>query len=85
VNNAGISISKKIIDYTAEDISTVTGTNFESSYHLCQLAHPFLKQSGYGSIVFISSVAGVKAVPVISVYAASKGMLSISSFSITVM
>ncbi|XP_027925892.1 tropinone reductase homolog At5g06060-like isoform X4 [Vigna unguiculata] len=58
VNNAAISISKKIIDYTAEDISTVMGTNFESSYHLCQLAHPFLKQSGYGSVVFISSVAG---------------------------
>lgn len=78
VNNAAISISKKIIDYTAEDISTVMGTNFESSYHLCQLAHPFLKQSGYGSVVFISSVAGVKAVPVLSIYAASKGIFSFS-------
>ncbi|XP_027925890.1 tropinone reductase homolog isoform X2 [Vigna unguiculata] len=76
VNNAAISISKKIIDYTAEDISTVMGTNFESSYHLCQLAHPFLKQSGYGSVVFISSVAGVKAVPVLSIYAASKGAMN---------
>ncbi|XP_068485304.1 tropinone reductase 1-like [Phaseolus vulgaris] len=51
-------------------------TNFESSYHMCQLAHPFLKQSGYGSIVLISSIAGVKAVPVVSVYAASKGALN---------
>ncbi|KAK8466505.1 hypothetical protein PHAVU_008G116801 [Phaseolus vulgaris] len=76
VNNAGICISKKIIDYTAEDISTVMSTNFESSYHMCQLAHPFLKQSGYGSIVLISSIAGVKAVPVVSVYAASKGALN---------
>ncbi|WVZ07099.1 hypothetical protein V8G54_020445 [Vigna mungo] len=76
VNNAGICISKKILEYTAEDISTVMGTNFESSYHLCQLAHPFLKQSGYGSIVFISSAAAVKVVPVLSVYAASKGAMN---------
>lgn len=52
------------------------GTNFESGYHLCQLAHPLLKASGYGSIVFISSIAGLKALPICSIYAASKGMLS---------
>ncbi|CAI0412081.1 unnamed protein product [Linum tenue] len=33
--------------------------NLESSYHLCQLAHPLLKQSGAGSVVFVSSVGGV--------------------------
>ncbi|CAI0443301.1 unnamed protein product [Linum tenue] len=33
--------------------------NLESSYHLCQLAHPLLKKSGAGSVVFVSSVAGV--------------------------
>ena len=51
------------------------GTNFESAYHLSQLGYPLLKASGRGSIVFISSVAGVMALPVISIYAASKGML----------
>jgi len=54
------------------------GTNFESSYHLCQLAHPLLKASGYGSIVFISSISGFKALPLCSVYASSKGILSLS-------
>jgi len=44
-----------------------------SGYHLCQLAHPLLKQSGYGSIVFTSSIAGLKAIPTLSVYAATKG------------
>ncbi|KAK7290136.1 hypothetical protein RIF29_04345 [Crotalaria pallida] len=33
--------------------------NLDSAYHLCQLAHPLLKASGKGSIVFISSIAGV--------------------------
>ena len=50
-------------------------TNFESVYHLCQLAHPLLKASGMGSIVFISSVAGVVHIGSGSIYAASKGEL----------
>jgi len=50
------------------------GTNFESSFHLCQLAHPLLKASGYGSIVFISSTAGFKACPYSAVYASSHGI-----------
>ncbi|TKY65986.1 Tropinone reductase 1 [Spatholobus suberectus] len=52
------------------------GTNFESAYHLSQLAYPLLKESGYGSIVFISSIAGVNAIPVLSAYSASKGAMN---------
>nr|ACJ85638.1 unknown [Medicago truncatula] len=76
VNNAGIFTPKPIMDYTDEDITTTIGTNFVSGYHLCQLAHPLLKQSGNGSIVFISSIAGLKAWPFASVYAASKGAMN---------
>ncbi|KAL9289821.1 hypothetical protein ACSQ67_024409 [Phaseolus vulgaris] len=52
------------------------GTNFESCFNLCQLAHPLLKASACGNIVFISSVAGLKAFPICSAYAASKGALN---------
>ncbi|ESW12476.1 hypothetical protein PHAVU_008G116300 [Phaseolus vulgaris] len=76
INNAGTTVPKNLIDYTAEDISTIMGTNFESSYHLCQLAHPLLKASGYGNIVFISSIAGLKSFPFSSVYASSKGAMN---------
>ncbi|CAJ2670464.1 unnamed protein product [Trifolium pratense] len=76
VNNAGIFTAKFILDYTDEDITTTLGTNFVSSYHLCQLAHPLLKQSGYGSVVFISSNSSLKALPLCSVYAASKGAIN---------
>ncbi|CAL0302684.1 unnamed protein product [Lupinus luteus] len=76
VNNAGIMIPKSILDHSGDDIATIMGTNFESGYNLCQLAYPFLKASGYGSIVFISSIAGFKAFPVNSVYAASKGAMN---------
>ncbi|KAK7292918.1 hypothetical protein RJT34_15776 [Clitoria ternatea] len=76
VNNAGICICKNMGDYTAEDIATTMGTNFESGYHLSQLAYPLLKASGYGSIVFISSISGLKALPLCSAYAASKGAMN---------
>ncbi|KAF5786708.1 putative oxidoreductase [Helianthus annuus] len=51
-------------------------TNLESCYHMCQLVHPLLKISGVGSIVFISSVAGLIHVAVGSVYSATKGALN---------
>ncbi|XP_024968964.1 tropinone reductase homolog At5g06060-like isoform X2 [Cynara cardunculus var. scolymus] len=58
INNVGTYVMKPTIEYTADDFSMHMATNFESSFHLCQLAHPLLKASGVGSIVFISSVAG---------------------------
>ncbi|GMP50874.1 hypothetical protein CsSME_00017309 [Camellia sinensis var. sinensis] len=76
VNNAGTSIAKEATEFTVEDYNIVMGTNFEASYHLCQLAHPLLKASGKGSIVFNSSVAGVVSLPRISIYAASKGAMN---------
>ncbi|KAK4359278.1 hypothetical protein RND71_021507 [Anisodus tanguticus] len=53
------------------------GTNVEASYNLSQLAHPLLKASGNGSIVFLSSVAGIASVPSSSIYATSKVPLSL--------
>ncbi|KAJ9684335.1 hypothetical protein PVL29_016693 [Vitis rotundifolia] len=51
-------------------------TNLESAYHLCQLAHPLLKASGAGSIVFVSSVAGVVSLGTGSIYAATKAAIN---------
>ncbi|KAK2414391.1 tropinone reductase protein [Trifolium repens] len=76
VNNAAKPTMKKIVENSDEDITTTVVTNFVSGYHLCQLAHPLLKQSGYGSVVFTSSVTGLKAVPTLSVYAATKGAVN---------
>lgn len=75
MNNVGTTIRKEAVEFTAEDFSTIMVTNFESAYHLCQLAHPLLKASGYGSIVFNSSIASSVAIPLSSVYAASKGII----------
>ena len=72
----GTSENRPTVDYTAEHMSFLMATNFDSAYNICQLAHPLLKASGSGSIVFVSSVAGVLAVNVGSLYCAAKGNYS---------
>ncbi|KAK9280324.1 hypothetical protein L1049_014012 [Liquidambar formosana] len=77
INNAGTYISKPTEEYTVEELSIVMSTNFESAYHFCQLAHPLMKSSRMGSIVFISSVCGVVSVGSPgSIYGATKGAMN---------
>ncbi|PHU03342.1 Tropinone reductase -like protein [Capsicum chinense] len=75
INNAGIFIAKPATEFTEEGYFILVKTNFEASasHHLSQLAHPILKASGSGCILFISSVAGLVAVLTSSIYSATKG------------
>ncbi|XP_057550876.1 tropinone reductase homolog At1g07440-like [Amaranthus tricolor] len=76
VNNAGYATPTSTVDCTAEHFSEMMASNFESAYHLSQLAHPLLKSSGAGNIVFISSIASFMAFQVVSVYGAAKGAMN---------
>lgn len=76
INNVGTNVRKPTTEYTAEDFSKIFSVNFESAYHLSQLAHPLLKASGVGSIVFISSVAGLVHLSSGSIYGATKGAMN---------
>ncbi|KAD4586051.1 hypothetical protein E3N88_23652 [Mikania micrantha] len=62
------------MEYTAEEYSMIMSTNLESCYHTSQLAHPLL--NGYGTIVFISSVAGLIHMNSGSIYGATKGAMN---------
>ncbi|KAI7980900.1 hypothetical protein LOK49_Contig94G00005, partial [Camellia lanceoleosa] len=73
-----INSTKKNYKNYRRRFSNIMRTDVESSYHLCQLVHPLLKASGYGSIVFSSSVAGVTALPAVSIYAAAKDTCAIN-------
>ncbi|XP_050237743.1 tropinone reductase homolog At1g07440-like [Mercurialis annua] len=75
INNVGTNIKKPTLEFTAEDYSFLMSTNLESAYHFSQLAHPLLHNSGAGSIIFMSSVAGVVSVAVGSIYGATKGAI----------
>ena len=48
VNNAGTNIRKPTVAYTGEEFASVMATNFESAFHLSQLAHPILKAASAG-------------------------------------
>jgi Tropinone reductase 1 len=76
VNNAGQTFLKPAAECTAEDYSHVMATNLESSFHLCQLAHPLLVRAsiaGGGSVVHVSSVASYLGYPGLVLYCISKG------------
>ncbi|PPS06441.1 hypothetical protein GOBAR_AA14228 [Gossypium barbadense] len=72
INNVGTNIGKMVTDYTAEDVSFLTSTNFESAYNISVLAHPLLKASAAASVVFISSIAGILPVFNAPIYGANK-------------
>ncbi|XXG55368.1 hypothetical protein AAC387_Pa03g3054 [Persea americana] len=76
ISTIGTDTNKPTVDITAEDYSIVMGTNFESTFHLTQLAHPLLKASGEGSIVFLSSIGSLVAICAGSASSASKGAMS---------
>ncbi|GAB4860105.1 hypothetical protein Ancab_011583 [Ancistrocladus abbreviatus] len=76
VNNVGSGTVKQTLEYTAEDFSTKMATNFESGYHLSQLAHPLLKASGTGTIIFVSSITSLVYLGVGSIYSSSKGAMN---------
>ncbi|GLT62510.1 hypothetical protein SLA2020_351430 [Shorea laevis] len=76
INNVGTNVSKPTLEVTAQDFSFIMGTNFESAYHLSQLAHPLLKKSGAGSNVLLSSVCGLLSVGGATVYGATKGAIN---------
>lgn len=59
VNNAGINICKKMLDYTPDDYLHLVQTNQTSVFELCRLLHPVLQKSTPSSIVNISSVYGI--------------------------
>lgn len=77
VNNAGRLGMMPTLDVSSEELSLMMQTNFESGFHLSQLAHPLLKTSGEASIVFISSIAATLAFSRdVVTYCSTKGALN---------
>ncbi|ESQ51431.1 hypothetical protein EUTSA_v10017079mg [Eutrema salsugineum] len=76
VNNVGVLRGKPTTEYDKEDFAFHFSTNLEPPFHFCQLSHPLLKASSYGSIVFLSSVAGIVSIDGNSIYGLTKGALN---------
>ena len=84
VNNAGIFRGAKVEDTTTEEWDQVMDVNAKGVFLGTKLAIPEMRKAGGGSIVNISSVAGLVGNPFMSAYNASKGAVRIFTKSTAV-
>ena len=76
VNNAGITIRKNVEDTTEEDWDRIMAINAKGVFLGIKQAIPAMRQSGGGSIINISSIAGLVG-GTTTAYGASKGAVRI--------
>jgi 3-oxoacyl-[acyl-carrier protein] reductase len=75
VNNAGVAISKGVLEQTEGDWDRVIDTNLKGAFFTAQAAAKRMASRGGGSIVNIASVLSQGVVGYLAPYAASKGGL----------
>ena len=75
VNNAGIDPSGNIVDLSVEQWKNVIDVNLTGPFLCMKEAIPYMIEQGGGSIVSIASLAGVRCLPDMPAYCASKAGL----------
>jgi NAD(P)-dependent dehydrogenase (short-subunit alcohol dehydrogenase family) len=75
VNNAAIGVWGRVEDITGEEFDRVMRVNFLGQVHGVHAALPALRRAGGGGIIGVSSLEGVRAVPLHAPYTASKWAL----------
>lgn len=73
VNNAGISFHGLLMDMSLDEWNVTMQTNLSSVFLCCREAIPYLRRSGWGRIINISSIHGVQGAACEAAYAATKG------------
>lgn len=82
VNNAGIGVAGNIETCEFEDWKRCFAINVDSIFHGCQKALPLMREHAPGSIVNISSIAGLIASDTMPAYNSSKSAVWMLSKSI---
>ena len=82
VNNAGIGVGGNIETCTFDDWKRCFSVNVDSIFHGCQKALPLMREHAPGSIINISSIAGLIASDTMPAYNASKAAVWMLSKSI---
>ncbi len=78
VANAGVCTVQRWDEVTADVWDAVIGVNLTGTWNTCAASLPHLIDGGGGSLILISSVAGLKGQPFLAPYVASKhGMVGI--------
>lgn len=71
-NNAGVALASSVEAASDEELQWIVGINFWGVVHGTKAFLPYLKQSGEGHIINLSSLFGLTAQPSQSAYNASK-------------
>ncbi len=83
INNAGVSMRGNFSELEFEVIDRVYRTNLIGATFISAVSLPYIRRSN-GSIVFVSSIAGIRGLPFNSVYCASKMALRAIAESIRI-
>ena len=82
VNNAGMGVSGNIETCSYEDWKRCFAVNVDSIFHSCQAALPLMREHAPGSIINISSIAGLIASHNMPAYNTSKAAVWMQSKAI---
>lgn len=72
INNAGVSYRSVVEHMTEADEDRQMNTNYRGPMGLIRLVLPYMRKTGRGKIINISSVSGMLAMPTMASYSASK-------------
>ena len=75
INNAGASMRGNFSELSAATVDSIVHSNLQGSIYPTLACGPLLKESR-GSVVFVSSLAGARGFPGVSVYSAAKMALT---------
>jgi 3(or 17)beta-hydroxysteroid dehydrogenase len=82
VNNAGVGVVADIENTTLEQLRFVQAVNVEGTFLGCKHGVRVMKGKGGGSIINVSSVAGLIGAPNLAAYCASKGAVRLLTKSV---
>lgn len=75
ISNAGLGLAAPVATLRPEDVRQAMDVNLMGSLFLTQAALPHMRRIGRGQLMFVSSVVGLRALPYLGGYAASKAAL----------
>lgn len=84
VNNAGIAVLKPLDQLSLEDFNRQISVNLTSVFLGCKYAAEEMRKTGGGSLINLSSVAGLVGISTCVAYGASKGGVRLMSKSLAV-
>jgi NAD(P)-dependent dehydrogenase (short-subunit alcohol dehydrogenase family) len=80
-NNAGVCIVEAVDQISDHSLDAVIDVNVKGIFNTVRHVAPIMKAQRYGKIINTSSAGGIKALPYVSHYAASKGAVVLATKS----